>query len=77
MACHFPKIYNGCLCPCGKCAGCIRSYRNVWITRAILESYCHDANRNFFVTLTYDAEHAPVDGQLSTLTDVVSLHVIS
>lgn len=65
MACNFPKIYNGVLCPCGKCAGCIRSYRNVWITRAILESYCHDANRNFFVTLTYDAEHAPVDGQLS------------
>ena len=65
MACNFPKIYNGVLCPCGKCAGCIRNYRQVWITRAILESYCHDDARNYFLTLTYDGDHAPVDGQLS------------
>ncbi|UPW41895.1 replication initiator protein [Dipodfec virus RodF1_85] len=64
MACNFPKIYNGCLCPCGKCAGCIRSYRQVWITRAILESYCHDERTNYFVTLTYNDEWAPADGSL-------------
>lgn len=65
MACNFPKIFNGVLCPCGKCAGCIRTYRQVWITRAILESYCHDPRTNYFLTLTYDDDHAPADGQLS------------
>lgn len=64
MACNFPKIYNGCLCPCGKCAGCIRSKRNVWITRTVLESMCHETDRNFFITLTYDPEHYPEDGLL-------------
>lgn len=65
MACNFPKIYNGVLCPCGKCAGCARSYRQTWITRAVLESYCYEEKRNFFVTLTYSDEYAPADGQLS------------
>ena len=64
MACNFPKIYNGVLCPCGKCAGCIRSYRQVWVTRAILESYCYDQSRNFFITLTYSDEFCPADGSL-------------
>lgn len=65
MACNFPKIYNGVLCPCGKCAGCVRSYRQVWITRAILESYCHEDRTNYFITLTYDDANYPRDGQLS------------
>lgn len=64
MACNYPKIYNGVLCPCGKCAGCIRSYRQVWVTRAVLESYCYDASRNFFVTLTYSDEFCPSDNSL-------------
>lgn len=65
MACNFPKIYNGVLCPCGKCAGCVRTYRQVWITRAVLESYCHDQRTNYFITLTYDDEHCPADGCIS------------
>lgn len=63
MACNFPKIYNGVLCPCGKCAGCVRSIRNVWTTRAILESYCHE--RNLFITLTYSPESYPESGCIS------------
>lgn len=64
MACNFPKIFNGVLCPCGKCAGCVRTYRQVWVTRAILESYCHDQRTNYFITLTYSDEYRPADGCL-------------
>lgn len=62
MACNFPRIYNGVLCPCGKCAGCLKNMRQVWCTRLVLESYCHPANTNFFLTLTYADEHYPSDG---------------
>lgn len=64
MACNFPKIFNGVLCPCGKCAGCRRSMRSVWTTRAILESYQYDPKTNYFITLTYSDEFCPTNGQL-------------
>lgn len=65
MACNYPQIYNGVLCPCGKCAGCIRHFRQVWVTRAVLESFCHDPNKNVFLTLTYSDESLPADLSVS------------
>lgn len=47
---------------CGQCIPCRVNRRRVWASRIILESYCHP--HSAFVTLTYDADHHPLDGNL-------------
>lgn len=48
--------------PCGKCVACLARRRNEWTFRL-----WHEANHSsssLFVTLTYDDEHLPMDGNL-------------
>lgn len=45
--------------PCGKCIGCRLEYSKNWATRCMLESKLH--YQNWFITLTYDEEHLPID----------------
>lgn len=48
------------LVPCGKCVGCLRRRRASWSYR-IYQEY-RSAVCSWFVTLTYDNEHLPVEG---------------
>lgn len=48
--------------PCGVCIGCRVDASRRWAARAMAECQLHD--HNYFVTLTYDNEHVPKDGQL-------------
>lgn len=50
------------LVPCGKCLNCLENDQNDWIARNMLEmEFCQSA---YFITLTYNDEHLPHDGQL-------------
>lgn len=48
--------------PCGQCIGCRVSRSSDWATRCMHESSLHDENS--FLTLTYDDDHLPHQGQL-------------
>lgn len=48
--------------PCGQCIGCRLEYARNWACRCLCEMQMHE--KNCFVTLTYDAEHMPLDGEL-------------
>lgn len=45
--------------PCGKCVGCRLDYSRQWANRCMLELQYHDSS--YFVTLTYDDAHVPVN----------------
>lgn len=47
---------------CSKCVECMRASSNEWALRIMLESSFHD--ETCFLTLTYNNEHLPKDGQL-------------
>lgn len=47
---------------CGKCIECQKAYSNEWALRLYHEKKYH--KYTFFLTLTYDDEHLPADGQL-------------
>lgn len=47
---------------CGKCVGCRLERARFWAVRCMLERKCHEVA--CFVTLTYDNEHMPHDGNL-------------
>ena len=49
--------------PCGKCIGCKLDYSKNWAERCLLEARYHDSSK--FITLTYDEDHVPKNGQLS------------
>lgn len=49
--------------PCGKCAFCVKKAINAWCTR--LRHELDVSSSAFFLTLTYDNEHLPPDGELS------------
>lgn len=49
--------------PCGKCAFCVRKAINAWCMR--LGHELAVSSSAFFLTLTYDNEHLPEDGELS------------
>lgn len=48
--------------PCGKCYYCQNKRRSEWTFRLWVETM--NSKSSFFVTLTYDDEHFPTDGQL-------------
>lgn len=48
--------------PCGKCAGCKMDYARSWALRVMHEAKQYD--KNCCITLTYDDEHLPKDGEL-------------
>lgn len=49
--------------PCGKCAFCVRKAINAWCTR--LRHELEASSSAFFLTLTYDNENLPADGELN------------
>lgn len=48
--------------PCGQCIGCRISRSSDWAMRCMHEAAMHEENS--FLTLTYDDEHLPMQGQL-------------
>lgn len=44
--------------PCGQCWSCKLNYSAEWATRIVLE--CKKSEHNYFITLTYDADHLPI-----------------
>lgn len=48
--------------PCGKCVGCSLDYSKDWATRLMLE--LSTSINGYFVTLTYDDSHLPVNESL-------------
>lgn len=60
MKCLYP-IYTkkGNVVPCGKCAPCLLNQAQEWTLRLSAENQRHNA---YFVTLTYDDVHLPING---------------
>lgn len=48
--------------PCGQCIGCRVERSRHWATRCMHEASMHEENS--FLTLTYDDDHVPMQGQL-------------
>lgn len=48
--------------PCGQCTGCRIERARQWAVRCVHEAYMHE--RNCFITLTYNDEHIPDNGEL-------------
>lgn len=60
------KEENILLIPCGQCRGCRLEYSRQWANRCMLELQDHDSA--WFVTLTYNDEHVPVNYYADLLT---------
>lgn len=54
--------------PCGRCIGCRLKYSRDWADRCIMEMPYHESS--FFVTLTYDNEHIPVNPYFESMDDM-------
>lgn len=52
--------------PCGKCIACRLAYSRQWADRCMLELDDHDSS--YFVTLTYDDDHLPVNDFVDPVT---------
>lgn len=50
--------------PCGVCEDCLKRHAKDWAIRIIAETKAHQSN--YFVTLTYDDEHLPINQMLDT-----------
>lgn len=61
--CLNPNFINSMYVPCGKCMECLISKSNEWAFRVMLEAQFYFENS--FLTLTYDNEHLPKDGNVS------------
>lgn len=67
MTCYFPVgVYDRHRVlkyrPCGGCVGCRLDYSRQWAIRCMHESMMHEDN--CFVTLTYNNDHLPEDGNI-------------
>lgn len=64
MTCISPIYVRkaGQFVPCGKCAFCVKKAIDAWCLRIYHEMEV--SSSAFFITLTYDAEHLPEDGNL-------------
>lgn len=45
--------------PCRQCVGCVENYAREWAVRSMCEAEYYD--ENYFITLTYDDYHLPLD----------------
>lgn len=54
--------------PCGQCKECRLEYSRVWANRCFLEMQEHE--ESYFITLTYDDEHLPVNQYVDFETGV-------
>lgn len=52
----FGRRYESFPLPCGHCAGCRKDQAKEWSFRLLMESLYHE--QSYFVTLTYDNDHA-------------------
>ena len=59
-----PRDHSGRIIkiPCKRCTGCRLDHRTNWSTRMMHEASLYESNQ--FVTLTYDNEHLPKNGDL-------------
>lgn len=55
--------------PCGKCLACRMKYSRDWADRCIMELPYHDSS--YFVTLTYDNDHLPVNDFVDPVDGVI------
>lgn len=53
--------------PCGQCVGCRLERSRQWAMRCMQEKRMHLSQGSSFVTLTYDDEHLPMEGNAVTL----------
>lgn len=68
MRCTKPFNLKGLMVPCGKCIGCRILLTAEWTERIKSEiDLRQDKLNNWFITLTYDDEHLPVDGKLKKI----------
>lgn len=69
MQCQYIQIKTNSLTgreyhhPCGQCMACRIRYKQTWASRILIESQYHAAS--IFITLTYDDDHYPANGQLN------------
>ena len=54
--------------PCGKCIECKLNYSRRWATDLMLEKLYHEENSCWFITLTYDDGHIPINTWVNTET---------
>lgn len=62
-----PMAYETLTLPCGQCIGCRLDYSRGWANRMMLELPYHETA--YFLTLTYDDDHVPMDMYLSVDDD--------
>lgn len=60
----FHANYRKQIIPCRNCIGCRLDYSREWANRGYLES--KKSEDNYFITLTYDEEHLPIDESITT-----------
>ena len=58
------EVACGYLVPCGRCVNCRRNKSFRWSRRLLMESDGVPSDDMCFLTLTYDDEHLPPDGEL-------------
>lgn len=61
---NFSPHYKKTVIPCRKCIGCKLDYSRDWANRGYLESKKY--KNNYFITLTYDDDHLPMDEEITT-----------
>jgi len=64
MLCQVPYRQGVQEFGCGQCMPCRINRRRQWVSRIMLESYGHAADRQCFVTLTFAPDRYPADGSL-------------
>ena len=57
--------------PCGRCISCRLSYSRQWADRCMLELGYHESS--YFVTLTYDDDHLPINEYVDPETGVIGM----
>lgn len=62
MLCLSPVLTKYGLVPCGKCMACLVKKQRDWTFR--IEQEVKYSSSSWFITLTYDEEHVPVDEEL-------------
>lgn len=53
--------------PCGQCSECRKKNAHAWADRLCLEAEAAGEGRSWFITLTYDDDHLPIDFTRKTM----------